>query len=346
MEKQKKQNGVKILYSRKKVQKAGEVLIDSKASVGEKKQAMEVLSNWRAAHAVPMHSLLITLRQNVFKIDPQALIVQRLKRLPSILEKLKRYESMKLQRIQDIGGCRAILQNVDLVESLLERLQKSKTRNKLIKINDYLNTPKDTGYRGVHLVYKYNGRKKDYHNLLIEIQLRSKIQHSWATAVELVGNFTNEALKSSEGDPDWLSFFKYVSAAFSHLESRPVTKGINGKNVKKEIQRLQKKLSVFTKLQAFVLSTNIIGQNTDKSNDYFLLELDESARHISVTPFSYSNLEVANKMYSSLEQRAQGDPFFNVVLVSASSIQNLKAAYPNYFADSGEFIKNLKNYLG
>ena len=42
-----------------------------------------------------------------------------------------------------------------------------------------------SGYRGVHLIYRYNSdRKTEYNTLLIEMQLRSQLQHAWATAVE------------------------------------------------------------------------------------------------------------------------------------------------------------------
>lgn len=51
------------------------------------------------------------------------------------------------------------------------------------------------------------------------MQIRSKIQHSWATAVEVVGAFTKQALKASAGDPRWLDFFKYTSVEFSKLEN-------------------------------------------------------------------------------------------------------------------------------
>jgi hypothetical protein len=38
-----------------------------------------------------------------------------------------------------------------------------------------------------------------YNDLKIEMQLRSQYQHAWATAVETVGTFIGQALKSSIG---------------------------------------------------------------------------------------------------------------------------------------------------
>ena len=50
---------------------------------------------------------------------------------------------------------------------------------------DYVRKPKTSGYRGIHLVYRYhNDRKTIYNGLQIEPQLRTRRQHAWATAVD------------------------------------------------------------------------------------------------------------------------------------------------------------------
>jgi len=55
----------------------------------------------------------MTLIKRAKKIDKQAIIAQRLKRLPSIDAKLRQHASwMKLTQMQDIGGCRAIVRSV------------------------------------------------------------------------------------------------------------------------------------------------------------------------------------------------------------------------------------------
>ena len=77
-----------------------------------------IYSNWRAAHAYPMHSILIYLRGKTGEIDSHAVVVQRLKRAPSIIWKLERFSEMKLARIQDIGGCRAVVKDIKQFEQL------------------------------------------------------------------------------------------------------------------------------------------------------------------------------------------------------------------------------------
>jgi ppGpp synthetase/RelA/SpoT-type nucleotidyltranferase len=76
-------------------------------------------------------------------------------------------------------------------------------------VDDYILSPKNSGYRSVHLLYKYNSDKKApsiYNGLFIEVKIRSRLQHAWATAVETVVTFLQQALKSSQGEEEWLRF--------------------------------------------------------------------------------------------------------------------------------------------
>jgi hypothetical protein len=333
------------VYSKKAVMRAGETLIDKTATEAAHSHAMDVLSNWRAAHAYPMHSLLMTLRQQSVAVDSKAIVVQRLKRTPSIVEKLSRYPEMKLQRMQDISGCRAIVSTVRDVEQLSSKITNSRTRHILHKTDNYIDQPKDSGYRGIHLIYKYNGDKTAYQDYFVEIQLRSKIQHAWATALEIVDTFTRQALKSSRGNKDWLNFFIYAAAQFAKLERRPVGAIPVGVDSHKELMRLEKKLNVVARLNAFAVSADHIMQKQDGKTDYFLLELTDHARKIVVSQYPTSAFELATQHYLEKEKQAKVDTSYDVVLVAASSMHALKGAYPNYFADSRDFLKYIQRVL-
>ena len=50
-------------------------------------------------------------------------------------------------------------------------------------------------------------------------------------------------------------------------------------------------------------------------------------------------------MYELREQKTKNDPNSDVVLVSVGSLKQLKKAYPNYFLDTEEFIKQLSIML-
>lgn len=327
--------------SKKAIQRAGEVLIDPTSSQADLERAYGVMSEWRAAHAYPMHALLTTLRGLSKKVDGSANVVQRLKRAPSIQNKLNRFPTMKLHRMQDISGCRAILNSVKNVETLADEFRGSRTRHTLHRLTDYISNPKQSGYRGIHLVYKYNGKKSEYKDYFVEIQLRSQVQHAWATAVEIVDTFTHQAIKSSRGTRDWEEFFQCVSVEFAKLEKRPYADVPNGKNTLAQARRLSQKLNVVGKLNAFAVTTAHLTGSKSTKYAYYLLELTDNCSAINVTPYPAQMLEVATQAYLERESRAKTDGTYDVVLVSAESTTALKKAYPNYFADSDKFLRYL-----
>lgn len=58
------------------------------------------------------------------------------------------------------------------VRQLCEAYASSDLKHTLAVNDDYVASPKPSGYRGVHLVYKYfSDRKADYNTLKIEIQI-------------------------------------------------------------------------------------------------------------------------------------------------------------------------------
>src|SRR5690348_9890038 len=105
---------------------------------------------------------------------------------------------MKLSQMQDIGGCRAVVASLSDVSRLVKHYKASDMKHKLLNEDDYITAPRKSGYRSYHLIYRYFSDKKSSHNgLRIEVQIRSQLQHAWATAVETVGTFIRQALKSS-----------------------------------------------------------------------------------------------------------------------------------------------------
>lgn len=332
-------------FTKKQVLRAGESLISTDCSDSDYADALNILSNWRSAHAYPLHAISVFLKRKSSQVDNSAVVVQRLKRTSSILSKLKRFPTMKLQRMQDLGGCRVVLKSVGEVEKLAESLENGNSIHQLHKATNYIDIPKPSGYRGIHLIYKYNGDKNQYQDYLVEIQLRSMVQHAWATAVEIVDNFTSQALKSSHGNKDWLDFFMCASAEFAKIESRPMGDQFQDIDTLQELIRLENKLNAINQLKAFVVTSRFINKKNIRKSDYFLLELDESVQVVKITQYRSELLSVATEEYLAREQKAKDRVNYNVVLVSAISLKGLKAAYPNYFADSTQFIQYLTQAL-
>ena len=100
---------------------------------------------------------------------------------------------IRLSQMQDIGGCRAVLRTSDNAYDLASDFVISRIRHELVRHKNYIEYPRQSGYRSIHLVYEYNSdRSTHWQGLKTEIQIRSLLQHQWATAVETVGTFTRE----------------------------------------------------------------------------------------------------------------------------------------------------------
>ena len=113
-----------------------------------------------------------------------------------------------------------VLPTLDEVYTYSGKFQKSQIRHELVKVNDYILSPKKSGYRSLHLIYKFktDTPSKEVYNrypMLIELQFRTHLQHIWATALETIGLFTNQALKSGQGSKEILRFFVLVSSLFA-----------------------------------------------------------------------------------------------------------------------------------
>lgn len=193
----------KVEYSRNQIIKAGKIVKRNDLNEDEIIYATRVIDNWRAAHAFPMHVIYMHLRR-MAESHSNIIVAERLKRLDSIVNKLKREPTMSLWAIQDLGGCRFIVPKISDVYKYSAEYEKSRKRHILKSEYDYIKNPKATGYRSLHVVYEYHSDAVDTYNknMLIEIQFRTHLQHLWATAVETMGLFTKKAIKSGQGDDD------------------------------------------------------------------------------------------------------------------------------------------------
>lgn len=321
--------------SKRKVNQAGKNLLDKTHSNYE--EAKRVLDIWRALHIEPLNRFQISLRKKLVKIDEKSLVSQRLKRAPSILAKLERNPTMELARMQDIGGIRAVTQNMQKLR-LLESVYKKGTRVFTVQSRkDYIINPKKSGYRSVHLIFKYKN------GFSIELQMRTKIQHAWATAVETMGTFLNHSLKSSEGPDEWLNFFSLASSAFAVVESTPRISEhshLSDKETFHKLLEMEKALDVTKKLNGFRIVTRHISQDKNKGK-YYLITLDLDNRKANIRRYNEKNIDDANAMYSIKESEIRSGKNIQAVLVSSESINSLKKAYPSYFLDAELFTKQI-----
>jgi hypothetical protein len=331
-------------HSKKAVDRAGAAIVDPFTGAAELQDALAVINNWRASHSFPLNTFQVGLRRRARTLDHNALIAQRIKRLSSIEAKLTRFPTMKVSQMQDIGGCRAVMRNVGLVRKMVTAYQASSVKHKLMRVDDYLAAPQPSGYRGIHLIYRYYSDRSDiYNGLLIEIQIRSLLQHAWATAVETVGTFLKQSLKASQGHEDWLRFFVVMSSALALREGTTPAPGTapTKSAVQAELRKLAKELDVKRRLQAYGDTLMALGDTDTADGHYFLMALEPQLDTITIRAFAKDQLDGATKEYLRVERSLDEAAGAEAVLVSVESITALKRAYPNYFLDTRAFLEAL-----
>jgi ppGpp synthetase/RelA/SpoT-type nucleotidyltranferase len=182
--------------------------VESAPSQEELEAAIKVIEGWRHAHARPLSRVASNLRHYV-AAERKPWVTQRLKKFPTIADKLVREPKMKLSRMADIGGVRALLPDQEAAYRIASRLRRNWT---IIRFRDYVAKPKADGYRALHLISRHRGQ-------LIEIQLRTPLQDNWANMVEILARLGAPDLKYG-GGPEHLREFLCVSSEITALKEQ------------------------------------------------------------------------------------------------------------------------------
>src|SRR4051812_32578941 len=103
-----------------------------------------VAHNWRDTHAYPMRRFRSLLAGQVRRYQSEGNAVARLKRMPSIRQKL-RMQQWPLDKIQDLAGCRAIVPCIKDARSLVDGMRNI-SRHVLHRESPYIDEPKANGY--------------------------------------------------------------------------------------------------------------------------------------------------------------------------------------------------------
>lgn len=343
----------KPLHSKNRVDLAGDIVSGRKLMVPEMDldTAYDVAGNWRAAHGYPLHIMAVSLGNRAEKFEARPQLASRLKRMPSIVLKLSRFQHMQLSKMQDLGGCRAILTNVKRVEQLVSFYDKHPYRAaEFVKKFDYIRSdpgPKPDGYRSVHLIYKYQGEHQGgaFKGMRIEVQIRSRIQHAWATAVETIDTFTGQALKSNIGDEAWKRFFALMGSVAALEEKCPMIPGTPDSvdALAAELRELCHRLNLPNVLYGLSAGMRVFEESKRKARVY-ILTLDSERRNTSAIGFI--NQREAEERYVELEKANKNKPHIQTVLATSVSMRALRRTYPSYYLDTGRFIQLIEDFCG
>ncbi len=343
----KQQKWKTVEYSRSKIIKSGKRIKNPESTPEQIEEATMVIDNWRAAHAFPLHVIYIHLRR-MASGRRDIIVAERLKRLDSIIKKLEREPTMSLWTMQDLGGCRFIVPKLEEVYQYAEKYDSSRKRHTFVGKTDYIAHPKPSGYRSLHMIYEYKSDQTETYNknMMIEIQYRTHLQHVWSTALETLGIFTKQNLKASQGDDYVKRFFVLVSSLFALEENCPVVPGTiaDRDELISEIEGINAKHNVLDTLKAISVFTSYTNGVEMKKSGYYMLILNFNTRRLSIRYFLPSEIENANEIYAQIE-KTRAEKKIDAVLVRSESFNDLRKAYPNYFADISEFVTRVTNYL-
>ena len=129
---------------------------------------------------------------------------------------------MDLSTMQDIGGCRAVLNTQEQVQRVVERFcaNSLKRNQRPDKIRDYVAGPHASGYRAIHIYTRYHGRR-------IEVQLRTREQDRWAKIVEDLTSKTGIDVKNGDGPDEVHELLRKLSELLSQREpGQPYTEAL------------------------------------------------------------------------------------------------------------------------
>ena len=342
-------------YSNTYIQKMGKVLLESKDPI-EVAQAESVIEDWRGQHDIVLdvfekHILSLLQDNGIIVIDRG----RRLKRLNAIKNKMDRHNVWNLSTMQDVGGMRIILPTIDEIyktTSIIESLGVYDFTIQNDGISVYIDEPRPTGYRAVHIVFKYEpfDKNNDCYGQKIELQLRTKNQHIWAMGVETAELITETALKDGSGDNKWQEFFKNISICFHSID---VCSSNYSREEKDRVNSLAKSSDINPKyieeLRTLMTMVTVDDyqeppENKKTTDGYYLMDINYKSRISRIIFFSKEEKEKAIALYNRQEKENEGKSK-DVVLVSVPKLKNLRDMYPSYYFDASEFIALAYKYV-
>lgn len=323
-------------FSMGAIDRAGRVLateIPSESVCDEAvRLAFKTAHNWRMAHAYPM----IAERMRLGHIATGGYVTAgRVKRMTSIRKKLKR-GSASLRGMQDLAGCRAVMPSVSECYRVYEAYRGDASQSRFHRAKDYMAEPKDDGYRGIHVVLKFGGagRSEPYLGQHIELQIRTRLQHVWATAIEAIGAVRGEDLKAGQGDADWLHLMALMGDYLAVSDGLPLREAHQSVNdLCHKVRDLEWKIGALTTLRAVSEVIDHAARAPSQSH-VFRLTLNAATGRLDVAIERGFTMVGENFMQQETERQQS-------VVVNVDRVRDLRRAFPNYYLDLGAFIRHL-----
>ena len=334
-----------MLYAKHKLDRAGQALIGTDPFL--RNEALPLIQAWRETHFFVLQELskqlLVLFQENGLEYDFSSM---RIKRMTSIEAKLRnnKEKGTSLGGMQDIGGIRFVFETVEQLDRAVGILNDFVPNGfACIRSYNYVEEPKESGYRSVHYVYKYNSPEEKYDGNSIELQVRTKMQHVWAMAVETASLISQTTLKADIKDnSEWRGFFKLVSALFARDEGKPVYTTFANYTQEEFCAEYfdYEQHNLIDQLKALRVTVN---SDFDKATQgYCVLTIDFNSKIVHTQTFSQEQEKEATNLFSQIEQTINRNEA--ALMVAIENMLEIKEAYPSYFLDTQKFLAFLSNF--
>lgn len=342
--------------SKRAVNRSGEKIAANKAELED----ITLVDQWRASHAYVLNTFQIFFKRRIADHDHGIEFAQRLKRRNTIIDKLQRRNEAgerlmgDVTSMQDFAGCRLIFPDMTTLMSFrafVHSPEKMRSVFHVLKHPDnpdkfnYFQSPKWTGYRGIHEIFIHRPRPhrkgedvaKPWRNLLCEIQYRTRIQHAWATALEisdfLDGERTKFALQEDDPNPR-VRFFRLVSELLAryHENAAHALLDLSIDDLRREIRALDLELGIMGRLRAMRAFEDF--PQLKRHNVLNIVKGDDGEPVLEIFVFNNSVEAIAKS------QELESSKFsLNAVYVASDRPGELRRAYKNYFNDPVDFVE-------
>lgn len=336
-------NFVRPIYTNSKIRAAGKRIVKGRGAIEDSL----VIENFRGAHAYVLNTFQSNIRNHS---KAKAISVgQRLKRRNTILDKLIREPSMPLYAMHDIAGCRMVFSNIEELQDVRSSMHGARWRHELTHSEgryDYIESPKNTGYRGIHDVYEYNVNSAGgvpWNGLKVEIQYRTLPQHAWATAVEVADLVTSNRIKFADATEHYLRYFQLASEIIARTSEGMTSccADLSRNSLKQEFRAADRRLGLLNTFD------NLRQRSADRvkfrRNSLLIFRFEVPENENALIVKTYENVNRAIEAYDELE-RQYGDQA-DIVLVRGETEENIRDAFRNYFSDARAFVDLVNNGL-
>lgn len=283
---------------------------------------LELLQSFRQTYEKSLSAVFEDLSYISKRIRADRIVTYRIKRLESIISKLKREPERELDRMWDIGGCRCILHSQAAVEKVYLDLKK---KFNVRREKNYNQDKKYDGYSGIHLYVD-----EPEHGKVIEIQLRTVKQHNWATLVEIIDLVYNKKIKEGEKNTPFNNFHLILS----NIDSSTYDERKKLIEIERENKIFQTLFNIFLRNYLDVRK-KWLELEALKNHNFFTILVDKDAKPLIK---SFEFIEDAQKDY--FETSINTDANIVLTHINEPSYKQISQAYSNYILTTHQFLSD------